>query len=161
MRDVQRLRQLTSATATGLWAEDALLALDRVTRLGGKAAKDIGVLEGAATVLDAALGRSENPLAAPDMANALIATNTALDVAEDMSENRSPERTQAMLRQVAAILRAAVAGELGGETPERIAPAVGFFSAIGRQQLAAGNSASGHNGGLQAWRALAPTSSFS
>jgi len=162
MRDVQRLRQLSSATALGLWAEDAILALDRVGRLGQRAEEDIRLLDEAAGVLEAALERSAEPLVAPaPEARALAAADTALDVAEDLSEDRSPEKTQAMLREVANILQRATAGQLGENPTRETEPAIDFFSAIGRHQLAAGNSVSGRSRGLTSWMAEAPTFNFS
>jgi hypothetical protein len=162
MRDVQRLRQLSSATALGLWAEDAILALDRVARLHQRSSSDVDRLLEAAGVLEAALGQSEEPLVAPAAeARSIAATDTALDVAEGLVEDSSPEKTQAMLREIAGLLRSAVGDDLGDDAVEKIEPAIDFFSAVGKHQLAAGNSVSSRSRGLTSWTAEAPTFSFS
>ncbi len=160
MRDLQRLEKLSSTTALGLWAEDVILALDRVTRLGQRSAEDVEVLRRAAAILDAALGQSEQPLGHPDPANGLAATDMALGVAEDLSEERSPKGTQATLRDTAEILRNAATGELG-ESAEKVSAAMDFFDAVGRHQLAAGNSISGHSRGSRSWMATPTTFSYS
>ena len=162
MRDVQRLRQLSSTTALGLWAEDAILALDRVARLGERDTEDLRLLEDAADVLDAAVEQSEEPLVVPAPApSALAAADTALDVAEDLAENSSPEKTQAMLREVAGVLRRVTENQLGDRPTDETEPAIDFFSAIGRHQLAAGNSVSARNRGVASWMADRQTLSFS
>ncbi len=161
MRDLQRLEKLSSTTALGLWAEDVILTLDRVTRLGQRGDEDIEVLRRAAGILDAALGQSEQPLRHPDPANGLAATDMALGVAEDLSEERSPKGTQATLRTTAEILRNAATGELEEGFSEKVSAAMDFFDAVGQHQLAAGNSISGHSRGSRSWMATPTTFSYS
>ncbi len=161
MRNLQRMEKLSSATALGLWAEGVILALDRVTRLDHRDTADITLLNEAAGVLDVARDHSERPLEEAMTAKALAAPETALDVAENLVENRSPEKTREMLGEVAAVLREAAAQQPDPPRPEAITPAVDFFSAIGRQQLAEGNLVSGNSGGIKSWAVGPMTSSFS
>lgn len=161
MRNLQRMEKLSSATALGLWAEGVILALDRVTRLNQEDTADITLLNEAAGVLDLARDRSEKPLEEPMTTKALAAPETALDVAESLAEDRSPEKTQEMLGEVAAVLRKAATHRLGTSNSEAITPAIDFFSAVGRHQLAEGNLVSGYSGGIKSWAAGPMTSSFS
>jgi hypothetical protein len=156
MRDLQQLERLSSTAALGLWAEDVILALDRVARLHVSSEVDSELLRGAAAILDAARERSEEPLAISVSSKALAATDTALDVAESLAEGRSSEQTRATLEEVAGVLQEAADGALGDEPEQRINAALDFFSAVGRNQLAASNSLSGSNRGSRSWMA-APT----
>jgi hypothetical protein len=160
MRDLQRLERLSSATALGLWAEDVILALDRLTRLREQRPGDLEVLQEAASLLDAALNRSERPLAVAPSTNGLAATNMALDIAETLSDDRSPQGTQEKLRDTGNALREAVAGNLEEGDP-RIDAAFDFFSAVGRRQLAASNTVSGQSRGSRSWMAAPMTFNFS
>jgi hypothetical protein len=160
VRNLQRLEKLSSATGLGLWAEGVLTALDRVTRLGQRDQRDLETLNGAAKVLDAARDRSEKPAQTSPTAKALAATDTALDVAETLGTDHSPEKTREILGDVGAILRKA-AGEAGTEETLEIGPAVEFFSTIGRQQLAEGYRVVGASGGSKPWAAASMTSSSS
>lgn len=161
MRNLQRLEKLSSATGLGLWAEGVLTALDRVTRLNQQDAKDLKTLEEAASVLDAAQGRSERPTESGPTAKALAATDTALDVAETLVADHSPEKTREILGEVGEILRRAAGKEAGNDGPLNIEPAVGFFSTIGRQQLAEGYRVAGASGENKPWAAVSMTSTFS
>lgn len=161
MRNLQRLEKLSSATGLGLWAEGVLTALDRVTRLGERNQKDLETLNVAAKVLDAAQDRSEKPTQASPTAKALAATDTALDVAETLGTDHSPEKTREILGEVGTILRKAAEEGAGTEEPLDIGPAVEFFSTIGRQQLAEGYRVVGASGGSKPWAAASMTSSFS
>jgi hypothetical protein len=158
MRDLQRLEELSSATALGFWAEDVILALDRITRLQRDSKDDKRLLTDAAEVLDAAIERSQEPFAALSSAKGVAATDTALGVAENLNEEKSPEKIQEMLRQVAGVLREVEAGR-GSDID--LAPAMTFFAAIGKHQLAVGNSVSGYSGGTGSWMAGPATPSFS
>jgi len=157
MQNLQRLERLSSATGLGLWAEGVISALDRLTRLNQREEADLRSLEDAADVLDVARNRSAKPGEAISTAKALAATDTALDVAEALVDNSSPEKTQKILGEVAEILRRAA----GQEGTLDITPAVEFFSAIGRQQLAEGYRVVGSTGGSKPWMAATMTSSFS
>jgi hypothetical protein len=157
MRNLQRLERLSSATGLGLWAEGVISALDRVTRLDQRGEADLKSLEGAAGVLEVARNRSARPGEAISMAKALAATDTALDVAEALVNDGSPEETQRILDEVAGILRQAA----GRQEDLDIGPAVEFFGTIGRHQLAEGYRVVGSTGGSKPWMAASMTSSFS
>lgn len=159
MRNLQRLEKLSSATALGLWAEGVILSLDRVTRLGSREADDVGRLKEAAEIVDAARDMSAHPVEASVGTGGLTASaGAALDVAESLIEGGSPERAQAKLAEVAEGLRKAAEGR---PDEEKVDAAIGFFSAIGRQQLAEGNAVSGFSGGNRNWTAAPTTWSFS
>jgi phage gp36-like protein len=159
MRDLRRLEKLSSATGLGLWAEDVILALDRVTRVGERQEEDLQLLTDAAEILDSALGRSEHPFSMPGPVGAVAPSDTALDVAENLSEDGTSEQAQAVLREVIASLRDVADGSTA--SAERIGPAIDFFTAVGRHQLAAGNSVAGQSGGAGSWIVNPVMSSFS
>lgn len=158
MRDLGRLEKLSSATALGLWAENVILATDRLTRLKQDTESDKALLRDAAEVLDAAIERSEEPFAAVNSTKAVAATDTALDIAEELSDEPTPESTQETLRNVSSILRGVAAGR-GAELD--LKPAMSFFAAVGKHQLAVGSSVSGYSGRAGSWVARPMTSSFS
>src|SRR5689334_2200386 len=68
MRDLQRLEELSSAAALGLWADDIVLALDRAATDAELVDADTRLLTDAAEMLEAALERTEHPLATPKSA---------------------------------------------------------------------------------------------
>lgn len=140
MRNLEQIERLSSTAGLGLWAEDVILALDRVARLHQRDESDTGLLEEAAAILDAALERSQEPLAATNSARALAATDTALSVAETLAEGHSPDKTQAVLRDTAASLRRAADDKLGESGPSLVESAIDFFAAVGQRQLAESNS---------------------
>lgn len=160
MRNIYRSERLSAATGLGLWAEGVLLALDRTTRLHADSDADRRILEEAAEILETARGQSERPREAAPAAKALAATDTALDIAESLVDDPSPEKTQERLSAVAIVLRGA-ASQKESVAKLEIEPAIEFFSAIGRSQLAEGNRVGGANGGLKPWTATSMTSSFS
>lgn len=158
MRNLERIEKLSSATALGLWAENVILATDRLVRLEQDTGSDKALLIDAAEVLDAAIERSEEPFAALQTTKAVAATDTALDIAEELSDDPSPEKTQETLRSVSSILREVAAGE-GADLD--LKPAMSFFSAVGKHQLALGSSISGYSGRAGSWVARPMTSNFS
>lgn len=161
MRNLQRLEKLSSATGLGLWAEGVLAALDRITRLDQGDEKDRESLQDAACVLHAARDRSEKPAEAGGAAKALAASDTALDVAETLGADHSPERTREILGEVEGVLLRAADPEEPGRKELDIGSAVEFFSTIGRHQLAEGYRVVGASGGNKPWTAASMTSSFS
>ncbi len=158
MRDLQRLEKLSSATALGFWAEDVILGIDRITRSGREREGDRNLLTEAANVLDDAVGRSEAPFAAVAPVKSIAATDTALGVAERLAAKEPPERVREILREVAEILREVADGK--GDSAD-LTPAIEFFAAIGKHQLAEANAASGYSGGAGSWTVGPVTSSFS
>ena len=153
MRDLQRLEELSSAAALGLWADDIVLALDRVTSGAAITQSDTDLLTAAAEMLEAALERAEHPLAPPKSAHGLAATNTALNLVATLARQQPGTNQQAILRAMASILREAALGSLGGDASERVRPVMELFGMIGEQQLVASNSVLASRKDLGAWTA--------
>lgn len=153
MRDLQRLEELSSAAALGLWADDIVLALDRVTSGAAITQSDTDLLTAAAEMLEAALERAEHPLAPPKSAHGLAATNTALNLVATLARQQPGTDQQAILRAMASILREAAVGSLGGDASKRVRPVMELFGMIGEQQLVASNSVLASRKDLGAWTA--------
>jgi hypothetical protein len=135
MQDLQRLEQLSSTAALGMWANDAILALDRIAR--GKAAgdEDFALLGEAAAALDAASHERDQP-DGPMSAVSIAFVERALDVAERMNIGKGGDAARALLAELSKELRQVVETRKA-EDPQK---AVAFFSALSRQQLAATQS---------------------
>jgi hypothetical protein len=161
MRDLQRLEELSSAAALGLWADDIVLALDRATSDTDFAETDAKLLTGAAEMLEAALERTEHPLVTPKSAHGLAATNTALTLVATLVRRQPGTDEQAILGGMALILRQAAAGSLAGEAAERVRPAMELFGMIGEHQLVASNSVLASRKDVGAWTATPSMSSSS
>ncbi len=161
MRDLQRLEELSSAAALGLWADDIVRALDRATSDTEFTEADTTLLTDAAEMLEAALERTEHPFATPKSAHGLAATNTALNLVATLARQQPDTDEQAILRAMASILRQAAAGSLGGDASERVGPVMELFGMIGEHQLVASNSVLAARKDLGAWTATPSMSNFS
>jgi hypothetical protein len=169
MRDLQRLEELSSTAALGLWADDVVLALHRATEESGPDEADSQLLDAAATILDATRERAEQPTAIPTRsARSLAATDTALSIVVSLAqttshdEQESAERVPAILSSLAALLREAGKGQMiGAKTPEAIAAAADFFGRLGEMQLVESNSVLTSRKNADVWTAMRTTSSFS
>ncbi len=168
MRDLQRLEELSSTAALGLWADDVVLALHRATEDPGPDEADSQLLDAAAKILDATRERAEQPTAMPRSARSLAATDTALSIVVSLAqttsqdEQESTERVPAILSSLAALLREAAKGQMiGAKTPEAIAPAADFFGKVGEMQLVESNSVLTSRKNADTWTAMRTTSSFS
>lgn len=161
MRDLQRLEELSSAAALGLWADDVVLALDRATSSGGIADADPQLLNDAAEMLEAALLRSEQPLAAPRSARSLAATNTALTIVATLARAQPGSDEQEILRAMAAILRDAAKGGLRPGDADRVGSVMELFGMLGGHQLVESNSVLASRKDPSAWTATPSTSSSS
>jgi hypothetical protein len=161
MRDLQRLEELSSAAALGLWADDIVLALDRATSDAEPTEADVTLLTDAAVMLEAALERTEHPFATPKSAHGLAATSTALDLVATLARRQPGTDEQAILRAMAAILRQAATGSLGGDASEGVRPVMELFGMIGEHQLVASNSVLASRKDLGAWTATPLMSSSS
>jgi hypothetical protein len=151
MRDLQRLEELSSAAALGLWADDIVLALDRATSDAEPTEADVTLLTDAAVMLEAALERTDG----------LAATSTALDLVATLARRQPGTDEQAILRAMAAILRQAATGSLGGDASEGVRPVMELFGMIGEHQLVASNSVLASRKDLGAWTATPLMSSSS
>jgi hypothetical protein len=153
MQDLQRLEQLSSTAALGMWANDAILALDRVARGKPAGEADFVFLGEAAAAIDAASHERELP-GGPRPAISVALVDRALDVAERMAVDGGGD-AHSFLAEIAKELRGAIETHQI-EDPER---PVAFFSALSRQQLAATQSVL--NSRQEAsWTAGRMTSSF-
>lgn len=159
MRDLQRLEELSSAAALGLWADDIVLALNRATS-GVRAEADATLLNDAAEMLEDAVQLTEHPLATPKSARGLAATNTALSLIATFAREQPGMDEQEMLRALALILREAGKG-LAADDDERVSPVMELFGRIGEHQLVASNSVLASRKDLGAWTATPSMSSSS
>jgi hypothetical protein len=160
MRDLQRLEELSSAAALGLWADDIVLALDRVASGTEFTQADTELLTAAAEMLEAALERAEHPFATPKSAHGLAATTSALNLVATLARQQPGTDEQAILRAMASILRQAATGSLGEDASERVRPVMELFGMIGEHQLVASNSVLASRKDLGAWTATRSMSSF-
>lgn len=157
MRDLQRLEELSSAAALGLWADDIVLALDRATSDAELTEPDAMLLTDAAEMLEAALQRTEHPLTTPKSARGLAATNTTLTLLATLVREQPGTDEQAILRGMASILREAAVGSLTHDAAERVRPVMELFGMIGQHQLVASNSVLASRKDLGAWTATPST----
>lgn len=161
MRDVRRLEELSSAAALGLWADDIVLALDRATSDVELADADTKLLTDAAEMLEAALERTEHPLATPKSARGLAATNTALNFVATLVRQQPGTDEKAILQAMASVLREAATGSLASDASERVRPVMELFGMIGEHQLVASKSVLASRKDLRAWTATPSMSSSS
>lgn len=146
MRDLQRLEELSSTAALGLWADDVVLALHRATASDGPSEADRQLLTDAADILSATQTRADEPLATPTSAQNLAATDTALSVVATLAQEHAgsdedrAEEMRERLSAMADVLRAAAEGRLSGADEEHLEPALGFFGRVGEVQLVESNS---------------------
>jgi hypothetical protein len=146
MRDLQRLEELSSTAALGLWADDVVLALHRATANDAPNETDRRLLTNAANTLIATQTRADQPLLAPRSARDLAATDTALSVVATFAqehahsdEDRALE-VRELLSAMAKVLQEAADGRLAGAEEQQLEPALGFFGAVGEVQLVESNS---------------------
>jgi hypothetical protein len=161
MRDLQRLEELSSAAALGLWADDVVLALDRATSSAGLADADPKLLNDAAEMLEAALQRTEQPLSAPRSARSLAATNTALTIVATLVREQPGSDEQEILRAMASILRDAAKGGVSQNDADRAEPVMELFGMLGEHQLVESNSILASRKDPSAWTATPSISNSS
>lgn len=159
MRDLQRLEELSSIAALGLWADDVVLALNRLATSKTPDAGDTELIEEAADVLDAARRRTEEPLSSPGSARALAATETALTAVASLAHKHGDGNSSEVLEQIAELLRRAARGELH-DNAEALEPATRLFGRVGELQLVASNSVLTSRKGSRAWMATQTISNF-
>jgi hypothetical protein len=152
MRDLQRLEELNSTAAVGLWAGDIVLALHRAS-LGKPLSSDQQLLEQAAAILEDALRRTDTPLAAPRSAHAFAASDTALTVVSALArvEHDAPEHAHDLLIELVGTVRQAASGDLGD--PDAVAPLLKLFGTVSQIQLRQSNSVLASSHDLSLWTA--------
>lgn len=160
MRDLQRLEELSSAAALGLWADDVVLALDRAVPGTALAEDDVRLLNDAAEMLEAAVQRTEHPLSAPRNARSLAATNTALTIVAALVREQGSDERQ-LLDAMAAILRDIAQGGLSQEDASQVDRVMELFGLLGKHQLVESNSVLASRKDPTAWMATTVISSSS
>lgn len=159
MRDLQRLEELSSTAALGIWADDVVLALDRAAR-GLTSEPDQQLLIDAATMLERALERTAQPLATPRSARDLAATNTALYALATLAHEHLGDEDQ-LLDRLAKTIRAASEGTLGPNDADQLERVIALFELVGERQLVESNSVLMSRKDMEPWTAIQTTSSSS
>jgi hypothetical protein len=159
MRDLQRLEELSSTAALGLWADDVLLALDRSTR-GSLSESDRDLLTDAAAMLEKALEPSRSLATGPSSARDLAATNTALSAIATVAHERLGEKSQ-LPADMAKTIRAAAEGMLKPDDGERVAPVMALFELVSEHQLVESNSVLMSRKDREPWTGIGTTLSSS
>jgi len=151
MRDMQRLEELSSAAALGLWADDVVVAISRAARGISLSSADRQLMEEAADVLANAAKRTATPLATPSTARALAATDTALAaVATLMSDGKTPARERTMMA-LPKVIGKAVKGSLEDDDSTELELAMRLFGVFGELQLVESNSVLTSRKDARAW----------
>lgn len=161
MRDLQRLEQLSSTAALGMWADDVVLALDRALAGAQAAAADAELLNAAAKMLDAARERTEQPLSAPRSARSLAATTTALTIIATLAREQPGSNELELLSRMAAALRDAASGGLSSEDAGRVEPVMDLFGMLAEHQLVESNSVLASRKDASKWTEMPSISNFS
>jgi hypothetical protein len=152
MQDLHRLERLGSTAALGMWANDTIMAIDRAAR-GKATGDDRALLQEAAEALKAASEEREKPDG--PITGSIAFAERALEVAERLSTGNDEDAALGLL--------ATVSEELGKVLDNQVEAAdktAAFFSAFGRQQLAATQSVL-NSRQEAAWTAGPATLSFS
>jgi hypothetical protein len=139
MRDLQRLEELSSTAALGLWAGDVVLALDRASTPDNVSESDRQLLNDAATMLEETLERAARPLSTPKSARALAATDTTLTAVAVLAQEQAGNQ-QELLAEMAKIIREASEGVLTTNDAERLQQVIALFGLVGELQLVESNS---------------------
>jgi hypothetical protein len=134
MQDLHRLEQLGSTAALGMWANDTILALDRIERGQQAGEEDFALLQEAADALQAASREQEQPDS--QMPSSLAFIERALDVAERLTVSKGNDAALELLAELSRELSQIVETQQF-ENAEKI---VNFFATLSRQQLAATQS---------------------
>lgn len=141
MRDLQRLEELSSAAALGLWADDVVVAISHASSETPLTDADKTVLEEAADTLESAAKRTAKPLSTPPTARALAATDTALvAVATLVGETGEDDRKKLMTALAKAIRRTAKGALIEDDDPAQLRLAMNLFGIFGELQLVESNS---------------------
>jgi hypothetical protein len=152
MRDLQRLEELSSTAALGLWADDVVVAISHATSGSPLSDADKAVLKEAAEVLEGAAKRTAKPLSTPRTARALAATDTALvAMATLVNESEGGERKKLMMALAKVIRRAAKSALVQENDSAQLTLAMRLFSIFGELQLVESNSVLTSRKDSRAW----------
>lgn len=160
MRDLQRLEELSSTAALGLWADDVVLALDRATSPEGVGDADNQLLNDAAEMLEETLERTTRPLSTPKSARALAATDTTLSAVAVLAQEQDGDERK-LLAQMSKIIREAADGALTTADAERMQPVIALFGLVSELQLVKSNSVLTSRKDTRSWTATQAISSSS
>jgi hypothetical protein len=166
MRDLQRLEELSSTAALGLWADDVVLAVHRVLVSSAPSDADAQLLLQAADALDAAKQRVDQPLSNGSSTHALAAIDTALSVVATLAERPYPEsedrdeRAQVLLGAMAEAVRRVGSGDLKDSKDSELQRALSFFGRLSETKLVESNSVLASRKDSSAWTAIAGISNF-
>jgi hypothetical protein len=160
MRDLQRLEELSSTAALGLWADDVVLALHRASTSGGVRDADRQLLNDAAVMLEETLERATQPLSTPKSARALAATDTTLTAVAVLAQEQAGDGEE-LLAQMAKIIREAAEGVLTVADADRVQPVITLFGLVSEYQLVESNSVLTSRKDTRTWTATQTISSFS
>ncbi len=160
MRDLQRLEELSSTAALGLWADDVVLALDRAIAPDGVRDADRQLLKDAAVMLEETLERAAQPFSTPKSARALAATDTALTAVAVLAREQAGNG-QELLAQMSKVIREAAEGKLTEDDTERLQPVMALFGLVGELQLVESNSVLTSRKDTRPWTATQAISSSS
>ncbi len=160
MRDLQRLEELSSTAALGLWADDVVVAISRAVSGTPLSDPDKRLLKEAADVLASAAKRTAKPLSNPRTTRALAATDTALAaVATLVSDGKEAERRKVMTALAKVIRKALKDGLEEGDTAQ-LELAMRLFGIFGELQLVESNSVLTSRKDARAWtgtQAISPS----
>ena len=151
MRDLQRLEELSSTAALGLWADDVVVAMSHALSGLPLIDADKRLLKDAAEVLANTAKRTAKPLSTPRTARALAATDTALAaVATLVAESNEAERKK-LITELAKATSKAVKGTLEPGDSPRLELAMRLFGIFGELQLVESNSVLTSRKDARAW----------
>jgi hypothetical protein len=155
MRDLQRLEELSSTAALGLWADDVVVAISHAASGTALSDEDKAVLKEAAGVLESAAKRTAKPLSTPRTARALAATDTALvAVATLVSESGEDDRKKLMTALAKTVRRAAKSTLVEENDSARLRLAMNLFGIFGELQLVESNSVLTSRKDSRAWTGM-------
>jgi hypothetical protein len=135
MRDRQRVEELSLTAALGLWADDVVLALNRVMQGNDVSTDDASLLSEGADVLDDAGQRVKEPLTTPGVGHALAATDPTLKVVTVLMHDRPGDIELAVLARMAIVLRTVSSGDTRQAPKEDLDALVSLFSRVAEAQL--------------------------
>lgn len=151
MRDLQRLEELSSTAALGLWADDVVVAISHAMNGASLSDAERRVLEDAADILASAAKRSAKPLSTPKTARALAATDTALAAVATLVAGGNQAQRKKVMTALAKIIRKAVTGALDEGDSTELELAMRLFGIFAELQLVESNSVLTSRKDARAW----------
>src|SRR4051812_6578602 len=126
MRDLRHLEELSSATAFGSWANDVVVALDKLREGEDLEDTDVRTLDQAASLLEA-VSDPGTTRQAPDMARSLAAGETTKTAVAAVLGRRPGEENRARLLELATVARRSATGAAAGPDRERLDEIIELF----------------------------------